>query len=100
MDISETSDSEAVVVEIEGELPPAPIRRRVDYGPVTRVTVSMTEQEREVMKALAEQNNMKISQLVRLSLENQHFLESVVNSGGRIIVETNHQEFFEFNPIE
>lgn len=98
MYIPSPPDDEPVEIILGGSLPPAPIRRRVDYGPVTRVTVSMTEQEKEEMKTLAEQNKMKVSQLVRLSLENQHFLESVVRNGGRITVETS-EGTFEFDPV-
>ena len=91
-------DNKPVAINLRNKLPPAPIRRRVDYGPVTRVTVSMTQQEKEKMRTLAEQKKMKVSQLVRLSLENQHFLESVVRNGGRITIETN-EGTYEFDPM-
>lgn len=100
MDTPVVPESDLVEVHFTpGELPPAPIRRKVDNTSVTRVTVSMTEQEKEEMKTLAEGNDMKISQIVRLSLENQHFLESVVRNGGYITVEVDGV-LYDFNPIE
>lgn len=100
MDTPVSPENESVeVVFTPGELPPAPIRRKVDSSPVTRVTVSMTEQAKEDMKTLALGNDMKISQLVRLSLENQDFLESVVRDGGHITVEI-EGTLYDFNPIE
>ena len=79
------------------ELPSAPIPRR-PYGRTTKFSVSMTEKEKEDLEALAEMNETTRSETIRLALHNQHFLESVVNEGGQVIVKTEDGQEYDFSP--
>jgi hypothetical protein len=79
------------------DLPSAPMPRR-PYGPTTRVSVSMTEKDKEILEALAEMNETTRSEIIRSALYNQHYLESVKNDGGQVIIENGDGSRYDFSP--
>ena len=83
---------------MEDKLPPAPMGRRA-YGPIERLSISMPKPEKERLLDLAKKKHTTASETVRLSLDNQHYLESVVNDGGQIIVETGDGQRYDFSPF-
>ncbi|MFK8185271.1 MAG: PIN domain-containing protein [Phormidesmis sp.] len=70
----------------------------ISHNQREKILISITEEIKEILQALACMNEISISDTVCLSLKNQHYLESVIRTGGQVVVETNEGIAYEFLP--